>query len=593
MKRLILLLSILLLVWSWALAEEPVQTEGVYRTLSVGDRGEDVRALQTHLALLGYYTGSITGRYGENTASAFRQFEKDLDLDETDTVSPQLQALLYETEYRPVYLGISGQDVSRMQTRLMQLGYYTGRISGTYLEGTLEAISAFQEKMGRIPTGFADVQTLELLFSTEAIARSGAAVVTPKPEQDGVILDGNKEETATDEVAVPFVKKTAYGASGKYVRQIQTRLQELGYYTGRISGSFQGNTRNAVKAFQRQNGLSDDGVVGEQTWNMLFNTEEIAGPDDEPKPAITPAPTTFHIVVDVTNQAVTVYGRGAEGEYDVVIRQMICSTGTRENPSDIGDFVLSGRKARWCYFPKWGDYAQYWTKINGGIAFHSVIYREVNTQSLSVKSYNKLGSRASHGCIRLQVADAKWIYDNVGAGTVVTITESLPADAELRHSLVKPSLNRGNMLPVSTPQPTFEPVYIPGAQPPLPLKALGKNDSGEDVWWLQKKLTELSYYTGTCSGTYLDGTAKAVAAFQADHGLSSTGRADLKTLNALYAQELATIPPAPSATPAPVASASDLGIVEEGSTEDPVLLLDALPEGLPELVPEEQAAGQE
>ena len=76
-------------------------------------------------------------------------------------------------------------------------------------------------------------------------------------------------------------------------------------------------------------------------------------------------------------------------------------------------------------------------------------------------------------------------------------------------------------------------------------------------------------------------------------GRDCKSRADLKTLNALYAQELATIPPAPSATPAPVASASDLGIVEEESAEDPVLLLDALPEGLPELVPEEQTAGQE
>ena len=173
----------------------------------------------------------------------------------------------------------------------------------------------------------------------------------------------------------------------------------------------------------------------------------------------------------------------------------------------------------------------------------------MDTKSLSIKSYNMLGQRASHGCIRLLVSDAKWIYDNVGKGTVVTIRDDLPTDPELKASVAKPALNKKNMLPVETPQPTAEPVYISGAEPPLPLEKLQKNNSSDAVYWMQKKLTELGYYSGKCSGTYLAGTIAAVKAFQKDHGLKQTGTADVKTLEVLYADELAS--PKPIATPAP------------------------------------------
>ena len=230
---------------------------------------------------------------------------------------------------------------------------------------------------------------------------------------------------------------------------------------------------------------------------------------------------------------------------------MLCSTGTKANPSDPGDWVLTGRNAKWCYFPKWGGHARYWTRINSSIAFHSVIYNTVNTMDLSVSSYKNLGRRASHGCIRLTVADAKWIYDNIGEGVVVSIVENLPADPELRASLKLPELNKKTMLPYETPQPTASPVYVSGAIPPMPLEKMQQKDSGEDVYWLQMKLKELGYYQGKCSGTYLQGTANAVKAFQKANNIYPNGVATVKTLEALYAQELATPTPAPTATPGP------------------------------------------
>ena len=537
-----------------ALAEDiPFETDSTViesdeeaRTLVLNDMGPDVKELQTHLAELGYYSGQITGRYGETTKSAVSAFQKDFGLEESGQADSTTQALVFATLYRPLHVGSSGTDVTRLQTRLTILGYYTGKITGVYLDATAEAVSAFQVKMGLTATGEADGDTQGLIYSSDARSRSGAAVITPEPERDSEIVDGNNPDAIE---TVAYKKRLAYGSSGKNVKLLQQRLTDLGYYEGPVSGNFQGNTRNAVKAFQTQNGLKVDGVVGKKTWDLLFNTASIVLPGDTPVPAATPEPVPFHITVDVTNQVVTVYSRDAEGEYTVVVRQMICSSGTKKNPSSVGDFILNGRKARWCFFPKWGDYAQYWTQITSEIAFHSVIYARVDTKSLSIKSYNMLGQRASHGCIRLLVSDAKWIYDNVGKGTVVTITEDLPADPELRASVAKPSLNKRNMLPVETPQPTAEPVYISGAEPPLPLEKLQKNNSSEAVYWMQKKLTELGYYSGKCSGTYLAGTIAAVKAFQKANGLKQTGTADVKTLEVLYAQELAS--PIPIETPAP------------------------------------------
>ncbi len=69
-------------------------------------------------------------------------------------------------------------------------------------------------------------------------------------------------------------------------------------------------------------------------------------------------------------------------------------------------------------------YGQYCSRITGGVLFHSVFYSTTNPGTLAYNSYNRLGTTASHGCVRLNVADAKWIYDNCPSGTLVNIYDS-------------------------------------------------------------------------------------------------------------------------------------------------------------------------
>ncbi len=538
------------------LEEEIVES----RDLQYGDEGEDVLELQTRLRELKYYTGNLSGRYREGTREAVKTFQEDFGLEPTGTADAATQSLLYSTVYRPLRYGSTGDDVKALQTRLMELGYYKGKISGNYLEGTRAGIENFQEKAGLPVTGVADPATQEALYYPGAIGKNdGETAVesaTPIPDENNFLVDDNESALENGLVMadepVAFTKVLKSGSSGSLVKKLQTRMTELGYYTGPISGNFAKQTLRAVKKIQTQNGMEATGWVDETTWNVIFNDSRIVMPENTAKPTPSPTPVPFAITVDVANQVTTVYGRDENGEYNVVVKQMLCSTGTKANPSDVGDWVLNGRHATWCTFPKWANsYARYWTRINSSIAFHSVLYTAVSNQALDVTSYKKLGKRASHGCVRLTVADAKWIYDNIGEGTVVSIVEGMKADPELRDALKLPELNYRTMLPEETPLPTPEPEYKSDVKPEDLTRTLKKNSEGETVYWAQRRMAELGYYTGKCSGKILDGTVAALRAFQRAAGIRVNGTLDQSTLDALYAAEIPTPEPTPALTAVP------------------------------------------
>ena len=76
------------------------------------------------------------------------------------------------------------------------------------------------------------------------------------------------------------------GSKGDMVKQLQTRLKELGYYTGAIDGDYGPGTRQAVIVFQKQHGLDADGEAGPKTLQMLYS-------DEAQQIVVTPAPTAM------------------------------------------------------------------------------------------------------------------------------------------------------------------------------------------------------------------------------------------------------------------------------------------------------------
>ncbi len=564
-----MLIGVLLLGMVYALAESStVATQAPIKTqaLAPGDEGEQVSRLQKRLAGLCYFSGDANGKYQESTQQAVLEFQKDYGLDATGIADEKTQSALYEAEYRPLEKGDSGNDVKALQARLHELEYYNGKISGNYLDGSHYAISDFQSKNGLFVTGKADVKTQELLFdASRALSKTAQAtpvkaadatptpspVPTPSQSPLASTVEPVNVTPTPNPTAIAYEKRLQRGSKGEYVEMLQARLFELGYYMDEVTGSYTNETREAVIAFQKNNSLPADGITGEKTWNMLFNNQDMLDALATPRPTPVPTPVPYAITIDVTNQVVTAYGLDENNEYTQVVRQMICSTGTRATPSDIGSWKLGAGRSRFPLFPKYNVYVQYWTPIANGIGFHSVIYNTKNTKDLMVGSYRQLGTRASHGCIRLLVDDAKWIYENAGKGTVVTITDKLPSDPELTQSLKPAALNTSSMLPKVTPAPTVPPVYDGTLPPPQPFRSLNKGDKGEDVYWLQMKLKELGYYTGTVTGGYYGGTQKAVKAYQKDNGLTADGVAGVKTQKLLYANVLPTPVPEALSTPSP------------------------------------------
>lgn len=133
-------------------------------------------------------------------------------------------------------------------------------------------------------------------------------------------------------------------------------------------------------------------------------------------------PLPYAIKVNRACNTVTVYTPDESGQYTVPYKAMICSTARKPYVTPLGEFKLTSYRVPWQKMVD-GTYGQYSTQFKGNYLFHSICYSDDSHDAMVRDSYNKLGTAASMGCIRLETADAKWIYDNCPAGTSVTIYE--------------------------------------------------------------------------------------------------------------------------------------------------------------------------
>ena len=121
------------------------------------------------------------------------------------------------------------------------------------------------------------------------------------------------------------------------------------------------------------------------------------------------SPTGYLIMVDCYNNWVGIY-EGSQGNWHR-IRYMRCSSGAPETPTIKGTFSVGAKG----YVFGYGYSCYYYTEIYGDYLFHSVIYDQgtFNIQD------GRLGMSLSHGCVRLDINDAKWIWDNMPYGTTI------------------------------------------------------------------------------------------------------------------------------------------------------------------------------
>lgn len=141
----------------------------------------------------------------------------------------------------------------------------------------------------------------------------------------------------------------------------------------------------------------------------------------------------YLIAINRAADTVTVYTKDENNEYRKPYFAMICSTG---EDTPLGEYRTI-EQYRWRAL--FGDvYGQYAVRIVEHILFHSVPYLSQDAGDLEYEEFNKLGTPASMGCIRLQVADVKWIYDNCPIGTPVVLYD----DAENPGPFGKPAFTK-------------------------------------------------------------------------------------------------------------------------------------------------------
>ncbi len=118
----------------------------------------------------------------------------------------------------------------------------------------------------------------------------------------------------------------------------------------------------------------------------------------------------YDIIVSIEDQIISIF-------YDnQLIREIVCSTGKEWYDTPKGRFLIGkrghsfGSSTYTCYN---------WVRFNNNFLFHSVLFNKDGT--INEWEYRKLGTPASHGCIRMPLDDSKWFYDNITEGTLVTI----------------------------------------------------------------------------------------------------------------------------------------------------------------------------
>lgn len=209
--------------------------------MQLGDAGVDVEGVQTRLYELGYMDNkaNITGNFGEKTEVAAKLFQKKNDLTADGKVGNKTITMLYDEDVvsNAYSVGDEAPIIKQCQQKLYKLGYITSKtnVTGIFNNVTRSAIKAFQAANGLTRDGALGPQTRDLLLSNDAQEKS-----------------------------------LQLGDSGPDVQNAQKRLVKLKYLSSsNATGYFGGITEDAVRAFQKRNGITVSGMLNSYTLKKL------------------------------------------------------------------------------------------------------------------------------------------------------------------------------------------------------------------------------------------------------------------------------------------------------------------------------------
>ena len=249
--------------------------------LQEGDRGVEVQLLQYYLSAIAVFypqipNVSIDGRFGPELFKAVLNFQRSFGLIEDGIVGRETWNriyALYETlsdkivpdESIPEYPGMTlqqgsyGENVRRIQTALNNISAQYPSIpllveDGIFGTATTTAVRAFQRQFGLTVDGIVGVLTWNKIFEVSALIDTGEEAGEEMPPYPGTLLRN--------------------GSRGNAVRLMQERLKSISIYYPvipdiTVDGIFGPATQAAVIAFQQMMGITADGIIGQQTWELI------------------------------------------------------------------------------------------------------------------------------------------------------------------------------------------------------------------------------------------------------------------------------------------------------------------------------------
>ncbi len=226
------------------------------RPLRKGSEGDAVKALHEVLKALGLYDGALTDTFTEETRKAVLKAQKLFGIREDGIAGAQTLKMLDLERYgadkkRPgkthaetplLEKGMRGAQVRKLQEKLKEKGCDPGPIDGIFGSKTLAAVLKFQKRARLVADGIVGPKTWAKL--------NGGTISPSKPPVHSRLL--RKGDTGSD------------------VKAVQARLRKLGFLDGKADGIFGRLTHKAVLAFQKDQGIKVDGIVGPVTYGCLF-----------------------------------------------------------------------------------------------------------------------------------------------------------------------------------------------------------------------------------------------------------------------------------------------------------------------------------
>ena len=385
-------------------------------------------------------------------------------------------------------------------------------------------------------------------------------VNTPVPAATIVPINGTASPTAgPDETPGSSVLKR--GSQGQAVVNVQAALKRLGYFEGKTDGDYGEYTENAVKEFQRQNGLTPDGVVGPSTLSKLGSASAHTAPPKvtptptktpTPKPTNTPKTANVYLshgdsgtnVTQMQNRLISLgYLEGkASGKVCDITEQAIVAFQRRNSLDDDGIagpgtlekmYSSSARKASSAV----GVVGVTLKKGDEGAAVRLVQSKLKSYGFLSGSVDGSFGTATEDAVKAFQKANKLTADGKAGhstlqklfAGSVTTYSQSKATKTPAPNSSKTPT-------PKTTGKPTPSPdVYVNVTSAPAGQYAtLERGMRGTPVKELQKALKAAGYYNGECDGYYGEGTENAVKKYQKTKGLVQDGKAGPATQRYLF-----------------------------------------------------------